>query len=318
MKSAIGLLIVLTIAANSWAYTPPFSGVQARTVVLGSSWFRFDFSVVDPIRNTTATGSSSSYSGGPASGNIYISNNVVIWIARNPTSNNIGFATYDAAQGAWKIAEFSYYPGNGTYLSFVADTGVVMWVVDNGTSPYFYTYTYSPTLGQWVGTSDIAPDSAYAKNTNYTVAAWRASYNNLNTHYAGYGVYDQRFQQWKKGTTYLPNSTFSVSGGTLTYFVSGQPQYIGYDPYASSGNGGWTNQPTKPLSNFHLAKIGNTAVCTETAIAAGAFLWDFGNGTTSTSRSPIHTYQSPGTYTITLTITGVNGGTDITTRQITI
>lgn len=308
----------MTIAASSHAYTPPFSGVSAQTVVLGSSWFRFDFTVLDPVRNKTVTGSSSSYSGGPASGSAYINNNIVVWIARNPTSNNIGFATYDAAQGAWKKAEFSYFPGSSTYLTFVTNSGTVMWMLDNGTTPQFYSYTYSPVQGQWVGTTDIAPNGSTIQNTNYTVTAWRSSYNNLNTNYAGYGVFDSRTQQWKKGNAYLPNSAFSLSGGTLTYFVSGQPQYIGYDPSASSGAGAWTNQPTKPLASFHLAKVGNTVICTETSIAIGSVHWNFGDGTTSTSHSPTHTYSSTGTYTITLTVTGVNGGTSVTTQQITI
>lgn len=36
-------------------------------------------------------------------------------------------------------------------------------------------------------------------------------------------------------------------------------------------------------------------------------LWDFGDGTTSTATSPVHTYSAPGTYTVTLTATGPLG-----------
>lgn len=35
---------------------------------------------------------------------------------------------------------------------------------------------------------------------------------------------------------------------------------------------------------------------------AEAFLWDFGDGTTSTEQSPEKSYTSPGTYTVTLTV----------------
>ena len=37
------------------------------------------------------------------------------------------------------------------------------------------------------------------------------------------------------------------------------------------------------------------------------FLWDFGDGTTSTEADPTHQYEAPGTYTVTLTVTGTDG-----------
>jgi gliding motility-associated-like protein len=38
--------------------------------------------------------------------------------------------------------------------------------------------------------------------------------------------------------------------------------------------------------------------------------WNFGDGNTSTLQNPAHTYTAPGTYTVTLTVTGPNGCTD--------
>jgi gliding motility-associated-like protein len=43
--------------------------------------------------------------------------------------------------------------------------------------------------------------------------------------------------------------------------------------------------------------------------AGGTFLWNFGNGQSSTAASPVYTYPSPGSYTVTLTVTGANGCT---------
>ena len=45
----------------------------------------------------------------------------------------------------------------------------------------------------------------------------------------------------------------------------------------------------------------------------GNWSWDFGDGTTSTQRHPSHTYQDPGSYSISLTVTG-SGGTDTRTK----
>jgi PKD repeat protein len=44
------------------------------------------------------------------------------------------------------------------------------------------------------------------------------------------------------------------------------------------------------------------------------WLWDFGDGETSTERNPAHTYNNPGTYTVTLKVIGP-GGWDTITKQ---
>lgn len=38
-----------------------------------------------------------------------------------------------------------------------------------------------------------------------------------------------------------------------------------------------------------------------------SWAWDFGDGETSTEKNPSHTYETPGNYTVTLTVTDVNG-----------
>lgn len=43
------------------------------------------------------------------------------------------------------------------------------------------------------------------------------------------------------------------------------------------------------------------------------WFWDFGDNTTSTQQNPVHTYQNPGTYSITLTVTDVFGCSDVIT-----
>ena len=46
--------------------------------------------------------------------------------------------------------------------------------------------------------------------------------------------------------------------------------------------------------------------------------WDFGDGTTSNELNPNHTYSEPGNYTVTVTITDVEGNTQSFTQTITI
>ena len=46
--------------------------------------------------------------------------------------------------------------------------------------------------------------------------------------------------------------------------------------------------------------------------------WDFGDGSNSTSKSPVHTFKKPGLYTVTLTVTDTDGVTGCTTLLISV
>lgn len=46
--------------------------------------------------------------------------------------------------------------------------------------------------------------------------------------------------------------------------------------------------------------------------------WSFGDGGGSTARNPDHTYDEPGTYTVTLTATSSEGGTDSLSKAVTV
>ncbi|MEM7296935.1 MAG: PKD domain-containing protein [Bacteroidota bacterium] len=50
---------------------------------------------------------------------------------------------------------------------------------------------------------------------------------------------------------------------------------------------------------------------TNTSFNASSFMWDFGDGNSSTEKSPTHTYASTGTYTVTLTATNASGSTTV-------
>lgn len=50
------------------------------------------------------------------------------------------------------------------------------------------------------------------------------------------------------------------------------------------------------------------------SVGAVGWKWDFGDGTTSAERHPVHTYAEAGRYIVTLEITGADGRTDLATR----
>jgi len=53
--------------------------------------------------------------------------------------------------------------------------------------------------------------------------------------------------------------------------------------------------------------VGDTTVFIDASIDATAWLWDFGDGVTSTSPNPLHTFATPGQKIVTLTVSNRNG-----------
>ncbi len=69
------------------------------------------------------------------------------------------------------------------------------------------------------------------------------------------------------------------------------------------------------VAGFDLFTSFLTAQCTNTSTDATSYLWDFGDGNTSTDPNPTHIYADTGDYVITLTVTGPCG-TDVSTQNM--
>ncbi len=73
----------------------------------------------------------------------------------------------------------------------------------------------------------------------------------------------------------------------------------------------------KPLANFSFTNAclpsGSTQFTDQSSVSAGnisQWSWNFGDGTTSTQRNPVHNYSSTGPFNVTLTVTTNNGCSD--------
>lgn len=65
-----------------------------------------------------------------------------------------------------------------------------------------------------------------------------------------------------------------------------------------------------------------TATFTDTSTtpsgSINSWLWDFGDGNTSSSQSPVHTYAAANTYNVSLTVNDTQGGTDSVVNAVTV
>ena len=81
-----------------------------------------------------------------------------------------------------------------------------------------------------------------------------------------------------------------------------------------NGNGGGYTSTGQTLSGVQPLTVNFSNTSTGDNLS---WLWNFGDGTTSTQQSPTHTYQAVGNYTVALTTTN-NYGSDTKTGIITV
>ncbi len=136
--------------------------------------------------------------------------------------------------------------------------------------------------------SDQWGDSRIQSNPNIE-AFWNDLINN-NNHHLGTG--DERWvTKWR---------------------VDGADNSIRY-MQNPAGNGAFATFTALPA----VAKPGDNITITNNSLNGVSYLWDFGNGNTSTSADPGNiVYNEQGTYVITLTVTDGQGGTNTATRSV--
>jgi glucose/arabinose dehydrogenase/chitodextrinase len=122
----------------------------------------------------------------------------------------------------------------------------------------------------------------------------------------------------------------TVAAGTTYHYVVKAKNEIGLsgssnDAQATVPSGG-TNRPPQASFTFSPAspKAGDDVTFTDSstdpdgAASIKAWKWEFGDGSTSTARSPKHAFASEGEYTVTLNVTDDKGASGETSKKVTV
>lgn len=152
----------------------------------------------------------------------------------------------------------------------------------------------------------ISPPSATSVTLTFTSFGYEESYDYLyiydgpNTNSPLIGQYD--------GFN-LPNGgTISSTGGSITIRQTSDI-YVNESGFALTWECVQPNSP--PTPNFYgsprVTCDGQVSFSDLSINNATSWLWDFGDGNTSTDQNPTHTYQNEGTYTVILTATNQFG-----------
>ena len=149
--------------------------------------------------------------------------------------------------------------------------------------------TVTPTAWEWFfgdGTTGYVqnPSHTYSDPGTYSVSM-RAVMNGMTYTATRTDLITVSAAQTTTTTTITTTTTTSASSSTVEAAFYGLPR-AGTAPFTVSFTDTSTGSPT-------------------------SWEWDFGDGGSSTLENPTHTYEEPGTYTVTLTVSAVDGSDEL-------
>ncbi|MBT8270490.1 MAG: PKD domain-containing protein, partial [Bacteroidia bacterium] len=220
---------------------------------------------------------------------------------------------------------------NATALSL--DTGGVVNVTDLETDPFNDDTDNKGVIGS---SSDV--DMFYfattGGQTTLTVTPnWRA-YNYETYRSSNLDVRIKLYDNSGSllGTYSLVSDTkadMSVSLGAGTYYISVEGEgSSNYNDYGSQGNyyisgtiEGAIGDNAAPVADFTFIEADRTVTFTDASTDSDgtivSWLWDFGDGNTSSDQNPAHTYTADADFTVSLTVTDNLGSTSSTSQNVT-
>lgn len=226
-----------------------------------------------------------------------------ITVIQAPTSANYTFTVNDltvtfngTAPGA---TSYSWNFGDGNFSTEEDPEHTY-----NEAGTYTVIFTATNDCGSTSKTLVIttAPTAEFSATPTSGCATLFVNYSNESSTNAS--TYQWTFQGGSPATSSLANPVVAyTTSGTYSVTLT-----------SSNANGSSTIIKTNyitvqplPLSNFTFSANGLTVTFTNTSTNGTSYLWDFGDGFTSTEVNPVHTYAVGGNYTVTLTTTNACG-----------
>jgi len=231
------------------------------------------------------------FSGTPMSGDSPLTVSFTDQSTNDPTSWDWDFG--DGGTSGLQNPDYTYFAA-GTYTVILTATN--SGGSDTETKTDYITVTQPPPLADFIGTptSGDAPLSvSFTDQSSNDPTSW-----------------DWDFGDGGTSTEQNPNYTYNSAGVyTVTMTAtnpSGSDTKIRTD-YISAGV-----PPEPPIAEFSgTPASGNAPLIVSFVDASSGSIdtwnWDFGDGGTSVLQNPDYTYTSPGTYTVSLTVTGPGG-----------
>ena len=318
-RFVIPILCLFLMGQPCFGFWPPVQNVAAWATTSDGQATIVHFKALDP---KTGNWSEDSWSSWSTADNIVgpnVSDGVVYWNTWNDPNTKAGvyFAVYDPVRGYWKLDSWTLDNALGVeFYSLSSQAGVVSW---NICSTFYHAFylgcgTYDPVGGFWNHDieSSMSGDFGIPVVKDGVVAWWDE--NNIfpsSQPRVRYKIYDPTRGYWRseswESSTMEGKGSITISNATVTWSYGSEQLIRGYD----HNSGAWYSGSTIPFSYFVASPTsGNPPLWvwfTDMSIGATSWGWNFGDGGTSGDRSTWHNYTTPGTFTVTQSVSGPAG-----------
>ena len=233
----------------------------------------------------------------PLNFSVPVGTNLQLGLASTSTCNlyrnNAGVSYPYTSAGLFSVTNSS--AGN-TFYYYLYNWEVVEPSCISGRTPVVATINtqVTPTISITASTTNICPGDTVTITANATNQGITPTY------------------QWQLNGVNVGPNTSSVTTNQLTdndvitCLLISSESCVSQDTVIS--NTITISAGVNPVAGFNYTSNQLDFNFTNLSSGANSYLWDFGDGTTSTIQNPTHSYSSPGMYTVTLTVTN-NCGT---------
>ncbi len=205
-------------------------------------------------------------------------------------------ATFTITPGPRQSARFCWTPGQAD----LGSTRCFTVTIQDDNCPFLGSQVFSYCINVSGISADAGPDLSVGCNSNATVTA---------TASGGSGTYNYN---WNNGL-----SGPALTGGPGTYIVTVSDGSCSDKDTVQILAG--PNTPTAAFSMTYDCSGLNVQFTNQSTIAGGsisAYTWNFGDGNTTSSISPSHTYSSTGNYQVMLIAQGTGGCMDTVVQTL--
>ncbi|MCC7466355.1 MAG: PKD domain-containing protein, partial [Saprospiraceae bacterium] len=210
----------------------------------------------------------------------------VVWEKYNTALRTVPDQTsyfYPSDGSNWRPEAIDLAPFSGQKI-------VVRFAAVNGYGNGLYLDNIGLLIPEPPLASYVAPDTICRLDT----VIYQASPSTNNSSYI-----------WSFGAAAQPSLGSGIGPHTVVYPTPGNKnvRLIVNNPFGADTQLHVLHVRPLATANFTFTQNLLTASFTNTSTNATSYLWDFGDGMTSTEANPVHTYTTPGVYTVTLSAT---------------